>query len=269
MATAPDDPKRLYAAGYHGLFESRDGGQKWTVRKMPAEGSPVVALLPLPGGVLLAGTSSGIFRGTEGGAWISVTGTPIQAIQKASDQVVAALTVGGGQISRDAGTTWKSCGNAGPKGPWNGLAFDRSGVTPVALAATSTGLFRSTDSCQTWTQIHAGLDTQTVSLVLFHPTRAGEAFVSQGGRIFVSTDGGQRWQPIDDETGGSTGPASLVVLSAAPDTLFALFPRRGVFTTGIGMWTATLPVETLKGGQANGKTTADNNTGIASRHRNN
>jgi photosystem II stability/assembly factor-like uncharacterized protein len=85
--------------------------------------------------------------------------------------------------------------------------------------------------------VHNGLDNQTVSLVLFHPTRPGEAFVSQGGRIFVSTDGGQRWQPIDDEAGGNAGPASLIVLSAAPDTLFALFPRRGVYSTGIGTWT--------------------------------
>ena len=107
----------------------------------------------------------------------------------------------------------------------------------MALAATPAGLFRSTDSCRTWSQVHAGLDTETVSLVLFHPTRRGEAFVSQGGRIFVSTDGGQRWQPIDDEAGGNAGPASLFVLSAAPDRLFALFPRRGVYSIGIAGWT--------------------------------
>jgi photosystem II stability/assembly factor-like uncharacterized protein len=86
--------------------------------------------------------------------------------------------------------------------------------------------------------VHDGLDRQTVSLVLFHPARPREAFASQGGRIFVSTDGGQRWQPLDDEAAGNAGPASLVILSAAPDTLFALFPRRGVYSTGIGMWTA-------------------------------
>jgi len=122
------------------------------------------------------------------------------------------------------------------------------------LAATPAGLFRSVDGCRTWSQVHAGLDTQTVSLVLFHPTRAGEAFVSQGGRIFVSTDGGQRWQPIDDEAGGNAGPASLIILSAAPDTLFALFPRRGVYTTGIGMWAA-----------ATEKTSAGNHSAVAYR----
>jgi len=125
------------------------------------------------------------------------------------------------------------------------LAFDmqpgsvlNTANSTVALAATPAGLFRSTDSCGTWAAVHGGLEQQTVSLVLFHPTRPGEALASQGGRVFVSMDGGQRWQPLDDDTAGNAGPASLVILSAAPDTLFALFPRRGVYSTGIGMWTA-------------------------------
>ena len=268
MATAPDDPKLLYAAGYHGLFESRDGGQHWTTRKTPSD-SPVVALMALRGGELLAGTASGMFRASETGAWSSVTSAPIQSIQKSSDTMLAALTASGGLVSTDAGTTWTPCGDAGPKDSWNGLAFDIAGSSshPVALAATATGLYRSTDGCKSFSQVHTGLDNATVSLVLFHPTRAGEAFISQGGRIFVSNDGGQRWQPIDDETdhslGGNAGafggPASLVVLPAAPDTLFALFPRRGVYTTGIGFWTAE---------QAGGKTSAAKTTATAARPRN-
>ncbi len=248
MATAPDDPKRLYAAGYHTLSESHDGGQHWVARKPPVEGSPVVALMPLPGGVLLAGTASGLFRSVDGSAWTAGAGNGVQSFQRSPGNVVAALTASGALVSNDAGLSWKACGDAGSKGSWYGLAFDAAGESKpgavthratAALAATPAGLFRSTDGCQTWAQVHNGLDEQTVSLVLFHPTRPGEAFVSQGGRIFVSTDGGQRWQPLDDEAGGNAGPASLIVLSAAPDTLFALFPRRGVYTTGIGMWTST------------------------------
>ena len=244
MAAAPDDPSRLYAAGYHGLFESRDAGQSWSVRKSPAEGSPVSALLPLPGGVLLAGTAAGLFRGAEGATWTPVMPGAIQSLQRSGGKAVAVLTSTGARVSRDEGVSWKACGEVGSGGAWYGLAFDqpagsgKSTGPAAALAATTAGLFRSTDGCQTWTPIHAGLDTETVSLVLFHPTRSGEAFVSQGGRIFVSTDGGQRWQPIDDETGGNAGPASLFVLPAAPDRLFALFPRRGVYSTGIGMWSA-------------------------------
>jgi photosystem II stability/assembly factor-like uncharacterized protein len=241
MAAAPDDPKRLYAAGYHGLFESRDAGQSWAARKIPSDASPVTALLPLPGGVLLAGTGSGLFRSEDGAGWKTAITDGIQSLQRSAGNVVTALTGTGGMASADAGVSWKACGDAGPGGPWYGLAFDIPLIKKelsVALAATPAGLFRSTDGCRTWAQVHAGLASETVSLVMFHPTRPGEAFISQGGRIFVSTDGGQRWQPIDDESGGNAGPASLFVLPAAPDRLFALFPRRGVYSTGIGMWTA-------------------------------
>jgi len=240
IAAAPDDPGRLYAAGYHGLFESRDGGVNWVARKAPSEGNQITALQPMPGGVLLAGTTSGVFRTTDGAVWTQSTADSIQSFSLSPGATIAALTSTGGLASTDGGATWKSCGDAGTKGAWYGLAFDaanRPGESRVALAATPAGLFRSTDSCRTWSQVHAGLDTETVSLVLFHPTRRGEAFVSQGGRIFVSTDGGQRWQPIDDEAGGNAGPASLFVLSAAPDRLFALFPRRGVYSIGIAGWT--------------------------------
>jgi photosystem II stability/assembly factor-like uncharacterized protein len=240
MATAPDDPKHLYAAGYHSLAESRDGGIHWISRKAPIEGSPVTSLMPLPGGILLAGTSSGLYRASETGAWLLVASGSIQSIQHSPGSAITAITKSGAMASTDNGQAWMNCGNAG-EGPWFGVAFDldKSHRSEVALAATRAGLFRSTDGCRTWSAVHAGLDSETVTLVLFHPTRSGEAFVSQGGRIFVSTDGGQRWQPMDDVSGSNAGPASLLILSAAPDTLFALFPRRGVYTTGIGMWTAT------------------------------
>ncbi len=240
MATAPDDEKRLYAAGYHGLFESRDGGQSWAPRKTPADAAAVTALMPLPGGVLLAGTATGLFRSAEAGTWTQrATSGTVQLLQLSSRNVVTVLTPTGAQVSADNGITWKACGEAGLKSTLYGLAFDVTSSTrqtPAALAATSSGLFRSTDGCQTWSKVRAGLNAETVSVVLFHPTRPGEAFISQGGRIFVSTDGGQRWQPIDDEAPGNSGPASLLILPAAPDRLFALFPRRGVYSTGIGMW---------------------------------
>jgi photosystem II stability/assembly factor-like uncharacterized protein len=248
MTAAPDNPKLLYAAGYHGISESKDGGLHWTSRRMPEGSASVSALLPLPKGVLLAATSSGLYRSADGASWTKVSGEAMQpgtlSLQR-SGSAVAALTNSGAIASMDAGLTWKACGSTGIGGPWYGLAFDmqpgsvqNTANPPVALAATPAGLFRSTDGCGTWTAVHNGLARQTVSLVLFHPTRPGEAFASQGGRVFVSTDGGQRWQPLDDETAGNAGPASLVILSAAPDTLFALFPRRGVYSTGIGMWTA-------------------------------
>ena len=262
MAADPDEPKHLYAAGYHGFYESRDGGMAWTSRKGPSDAAQVTSLMPLPGGVLLAGTPSGMFRTTIGRSaeaahpvktavparpsaaksgpatsWTRSLPDGIQSLQLSIGNRIAALTARGALISDNNGLTWKACGTSGPSGTWYGLAF---GTPLEALAATTSGLYRSTDGCATWSLVHDGLDPATVGLVIFHPTHPNEAFASQGGRIFVSTDGGQRWLSLDEDAGGSAGPASLVVLSAFPDRLFALFPRRGVYSTRIGMWNAVL-----------------------------
>jgi photosystem II stability/assembly factor-like uncharacterized protein len=89
-------------------------------------------------------------------------------------------------------------------------------------------LFRSTDGCRTWIKVGGGLAADTVSVVLFHPTRAGEAFAAQDGKVFRSTDGGQNWMSLDDGSDERFWPSALLVLPEAPDRVFALFPRRGV-----------------------------------------
>lgn len=76
-------------------------------------------------------------------------------------------------------------------------------------------------------------DSDTVSIVLFHPTHAGEAFAAQGGKVFRSTDKGQHWVPVDDEGRGFSWPLSLFILPDAPDRIFALFPRRGVLSNRV------------------------------------
>jgi len=85
--------------------------------------------------------------------------------------------------------------------------------------------------------VRNGLRAETAGLVMFHPTRPGEAFVSQGGTVFVSGNAGLSWAPLDEESTGNSGPSSLFVLPAVPDRLFALFPRRGVFSTTIAAHT--------------------------------
>src|SRR5262249_31497848 len=125
-----------------------------------------------------------------------------------------------------------SCGLTSPTAFLYGLTFNYQNSS-VALAATSEGLFRSVDSCTTWEKVTEDLRSETVGAVLFHPTRTDLAFASQGGRVFRSDDGGYRWMPLDDEEHGSWWPSALLVLPGAPDRLFALFPRRGIFSDQI------------------------------------
>jgi photosystem II stability/assembly factor-like uncharacterized protein len=229
MTAAPDQPGTLFAAGYHGLLQSKDFGKTWTEKAIPSGAEQLSSLLALPHNTLLAATAQGLYRSVEGAGWQMAGGVPggVSSLELSGKQTIAAVSGRGAFASTDAGVTWRTCGEPAPATVWYGLAFD-AGKTHTALAATSAGLFRSTDDCGTWTRSGGDLAAATVSTVLFHPTRAGEAFVSQDGRIFRSIDEGQHWLPLDDDTGSKVWPVALVVLPELPDRLYALFPRRGV-----------------------------------------
>lgn len=237
MSAAPDQPGTLFAAGYHGVLKSRDGGKTWVEKAAPTAAGRLTSLLALAHDTLLAATDKGVFRSVNGGGWQPVsTGAAgaVSALELSGDRTVAALTSHGAFASPDGGITWTACGEPAQAAVWYGLAFgghpasDRD-VPGTALAATSAGLFRSTDACKSWTPCGDGLSADTVSLVLFHPGSPGEAFVSQDGWIFRSRDEGRHWQRLGDGNAGRAWPSALVILADAPDRIFALFPRRGVY----------------------------------------
>jgi photosystem II stability/assembly factor-like uncharacterized protein len=231
-AVAPDAPKTVYAAGYHNLFESKDGGTAWSVRQLPPGATKVTALLPLASGAIVLGTEAGLYRADSTNNW-SQTGAGNVLKLEASGKNQVAVTQTGGLISADGGLSWKRCAPAAGNAAWYGLTVDPRDSRTV-LAATEAGLFRSIDGCSSWTEVRSGLGAQTVTLVIFHPTRHGVAFASQGGRVLESTDSGITWAAFDEEARGGSGPLSLFVLPAAPDKLFALFPRRGIYSMWLG-----------------------------------
>ncbi|HXJ41626.1 MAG TPA: hypothetical protein VNH18_20275 [Bryobacteraceae bacterium] len=235
MAASPDNPEKLLAAGYRGLLQSTDGGKTWAPAPGPS-GAKIAGISALPHGITVVATEQGLFRSVSSGSWVQTSPAAVTTLG-VSGGMPFALAATAAFVSPDQGLTWRECGNPLTAVTWYGLAFD-SGSPSTALAATSAGPYRSTDGCKTWTPLREGLRAETASLVLFHPTRRGEAYISQGGQVFRSIDGGQRWSPLDDDSQtadsrSSLGPSSLYVLPSAPDRLFALFPRRGVFSTTI------------------------------------
>ncbi len=175
LTAAPDQPLTLFAAGYHGLFKSTDGGKTWNGKTSISTGAGhLTSLLALAHGVLLAGTDEGLFRSTDGVGWqrVSATSDGIRLLERSGDQTVSALTSHGAFASADAGVTWKACGEPAPSTTWYGVAFATDVANQgAALAATSIGLFRSIDGCRSWTRA-TELLADTVSIVLFHPSHA-------------------------------------------------------------------------------------------------
>ena len=232
-AVAPDAARTVYAAGYRNLFESRDGGTIWTAKPLPATATRISAVLPLPEGITLLGTDAGLFRRQNDSTWVQTAPGNIQKLESSGKNLVTVIAQSTALASHDGGVTWRTCGAPGGSAVWYALNFD-PGNEALALAATPAGLYRSVDGCATWTEVRSGLAAQTVTLVLFHPTRPGMVFASQGGQVFESADGGLRWSPLEDEPHGGSGPLSLFIFPSDPDRLFALFPRRGVYSTSLG-----------------------------------
>ena len=70
LTAVPDQPGTLFAAGYHGLFKSSDGGKTWNGKtSLSASAGHVTSLLAFAHNVLLAGTDQGLFRSTDGIGW--------------------------------------------------------------------------------------------------------------------------------------------------------------------------------------------------------
>ena len=243
LAAAPDNPRLLYAASYHGLFRSADGGNSWSKPIPPPGGGRIQELAALSDGRLLAGTAAGLFALTHD-AWTDVPlpgPGAIEQLQSSPGGEVAALTATAVFQSRD-GIRWTACGPPDPDGAWYGLAFDSAG--DVALAATSRGLFRSVDGCTTWKAVRGGLEAATTSAVVFHPDRPGEAYVAQSGHIFGSFDGGVTWKPLANDDPSGAYPDRLFFLPGAPQRLFGLFPRRGLLSHSIDGAAVSVPAAT-------------------------
>jgi photosystem II stability/assembly factor-like uncharacterized protein len=240
LAVSPIHTDTLFAAGYRELWKSLDGGRRWLAIPGPRTAGRITALLALPSGALLAGTDNGLYRTATVGKtreiWKPVLlgggASRVEFLQR-SEKAIAAVTSAGAFVGEDTEARWRACGPMPESAAWYGLAVDPT-ADRIALAATSKGLYRSTDGCTSWTPVRDGLDAGTVSHVLFHPSERGVVFASQYGGLVRSADSGVHWQPVD--AGGRHGiwPSALLILSAAPEHLFALLPRRGVLSCGIG-----------------------------------
>lgn len=228
LAAKPANPNVVFAANHDAFFGSKDGGRSW-IRETSPPGKATTALVATEDGSLLAGTSSGLFRKTDTSPWAPVkiggAARRVQWMESSGHGRIAMVSDGRAFVSENGGREWSACGD-GPAGvEFYGISMNAAGSV---LAATSHGLLRSADHCATWTLVKQGLEAGTVTSVLFHPTRPGEAYTSQYGKILRSFDGGQHWEPLDDRGRDGLYPARLLIAPGQPDRLVAMFPRRGI-----------------------------------------
>jgi photosystem II stability/assembly factor-like uncharacterized protein len=163
----------LIGAGGGGVWETRDAGKTWNPRTddQPSLSTGAIAFDPRNPLVVYAGTGEG--------------------------DSVSALGVGILQ-STDGGTNWTQLASA----PFQGIGFYDLVIDPLnsknLLAATTAGLFRSTNGGKAWQQRRAQV---TWDLSMHPPTAANpnsvkEIFAACQDGLFRSTNGGSSWSSV-------------------------------------------------------------------------
>jgi photosystem II stability/assembly factor-like uncharacterized protein len=215
-----------YALTGGALLHSLDFGRVWIRLEIPARAD---ALLVVRGDVLLIACGSAVFRTSDGGrTWLPLE-TP--ALRSPVREIVALERSSFG-VFTDREVLWSPDGiHWIPSGPLpgqpqiHGLAGNGSGVM---LAASSTGLMRSSDFGQSWRPVSGELGAISVHAVARDPAAPRTFLAAAFGVVYASIDGGVTWGRLTGR-GASIGGIRQLLVSADPHRLFALTEEHGAF----------------------------------------
>ena len=200
-----------------GLFKSTDGGVTWTRSNSGLLSNNVTALAINPGttSTILAGTDIGLFRSTDSGAtWTQATLANISSYQpprvtsiafapSANTTVYVGVANNPLQKSTDGGATWTAPATSYPSSSY------ASGVATIAVSPTTAatlfigngynGLYQSTDGGATFTGGAAGLNSGSLTAVLYDPSDATHMRLYASGQygVYQSTNAGGSWAALN------------------------------------------------------------------------
>ncbi len=202
----PEHTELIYLATTVGAFLSKNGGREWEERMAGMKEVHIVTCITMDHQhprVLYAGTTGGTYRSEDGGtSWQKKNNGLIP------DEVLnAAMALG-----------------------VNVLAVDPRN-SEVVYAATTKGLFRSSNRGEYWEQIGQGLSNQFISTLALHPTDANIFYIGGPDGVRKTTDGGNTWQPHNE--GLTTTNIRTISLSASDPRLLYLG------TNGSGLYRST------------------------------
>lgn len=226
LAVHPDDPDVVLFGSHRGMLVSRDAGKTWT--PIGPTGDAMGIAMPAGSKTAYAAGHDVFFRSDDGGeTWTkqrpALPGTDIHGF--AGSAVTPgrfyAFVVGQGLFrSDDDGSTWSKVGT--PPGSTMSMTVGSSGDQDVLFASTMEGVQRSHDGGATWERVPE-LGGAYVS------ASGARVYAAAGTRLFVSSDGGVRWE----ERTFPNGEAVLVAPAASdPDTVYVL-------AEGLGVWRST------------------------------
>lgn len=193
----PDDAsKNTWFAGSAGggVWKTTNGGNSWTLLTpdLPNLATTVLAMAASNRQVIYMGTGEGFFN-------------------------LDAINGGGIFKSTNKGVAWTSLSSTLTFGDINRLAVNPTDEN-VVVAATSTGIYRTTDGGNSWIQV---LNETTVQDLKVNPSNFNIQYAAQNGvGVWKSSDGGVSWS-LSNSGMGSLGRVELAVSPVNTNMVFA------------------------------------------------
>jgi photosystem II stability/assembly factor-like uncharacterized protein len=221
MAVDPTNPKKVYVGvlndkTYGGVFATDDSGATWSQRGIGLAGRDVYSLVALPDGDLLAGTNRGLAQWSGSGPW-GPAGKMITLVEKKT--TVTKRNPHTHKLERETRTTEEAKPAPELTARVGGLAISGNDW----FAASTAGLFRSTDKGATW----VGGPVLDQSDFRFVSAQGDIVFAAESNRLFVSTNDGSTWIP-----GLMPNQLShITALLVSPDGVLWIAGPEGVWTS--------------------------------------
>jgi len=160
------------------------------------------------------------------------------AIDPESPATLYAGTSTGVFKSTDGATTWQPATTGMPEYIYvNALAIDPTRAATLYAGTdsggfgTDAGVFKSTDGATTWQPATTGMPEYTyVKALAIDPTRAATLYAGTDSGVFKSRDGATTWQALNTGLPDYGRVGALAIHPATPTTLYAGTDGVGVFS---------------------------------------
>jgi photosystem II stability/assembly factor-like uncharacterized protein len=245
LAIDPADPEVIYAGTWHLPWKTTDGGENWhNIKKGVIDDSDVFSIIidPAQPEIVFASACSGIYK-SENAAELfkKIEGIPSTARRTrvlkqdpGNREVVYAGTTEGLYKTVDGGRHFERM--TGPDVIVNDVFVDPGDSNHVLVATDRGGVLLSRDAAASFVAANEGFSERKVEALLVEPPAVGPTASverifagvvndkSYGG-VFVSVDGGKRWEQIAEGLEGR----DVFALAESPEGTILAGTNHGIF----------------------------------------